>query len=241
MPGETSPFVRKLTTLTPLSAEEITFAESLQSDAFTVAAGQELLAEGDAFDHAYVLREGWAFRQRTLADGRRQILSFLLPGDALGLLAAEGYYAPHTVVAKTELSVARVKPTLLRDLPSRYPGLFRALRISLAQDAALLGEQVVRLGRLTAYERLAHMLVELWQRLERLDMTGSPAYHLPVSQAELADALGLTVVHINRTLQRMRADEMIKLHSPHVELLNLDGLIAMAEYDVDLIHTSALV
>lgn len=171
----------------------------------------------------FFLVSGWACLSRSLRDGRRQILAFLLPGEGVGFdLLTRGQSAE--VVALTPLKVRHAKQVL----PPLSERLSRVFAGAAAARQRRLVDQVVRLGRQTAYERMAHLLLELHGRLLEIGEARPEAFHLPVKQEVLADALGLSLVHVNRTLQQLRRDGLIDVRGAQVAILDRQALEAFA-------------
>jgi CRP-like cAMP-binding protein len=175
---------------------------------------------------------GWAAWTRNLSDGRRQILGFLLPGDPVGL-----YLRPHPIAlwpvtaltAVQTVDAAPVQAALSSGEP-RWKGLAEALRVSAGLYESYLLDQVTRLGRLTAYERMCHLLLELRDRLQLVGLGDASRFPMPLTQEVLADATGLSVVHVNRVLQQLRRERIIDLRSGVVSLLQPDAMVAVSDY-----------
>lgn len=178
----------------------------------------EILVEGKRIPETLLVLSGWCARVRQLADGRRQVLSYLLPGDLIGLCDQVEPVACSTVVALTAVDLC-VAPD--RDM---HPDLDRAYMISRARDEALLMAQITRLGRMNAYERVMDLLLELNERLEMAGLANAGRFMVPVTQEVLADTLGLTSVHINRTLQLIRAEGMLSWKGREVVLRDADAI-----------------
>ena len=168
--------------------------------AYPVRARRELTSEGRPIAEPRLLLRGWAARVRLLPDGRRQFMSFLLPGDLIGMSAQPQPLAAATVIAVTDVVACR--PPSIEETPA----LAGAYALSAALDEAYLLAQITRLGRLNAQERIADLLLELHERLTRNEMAQGNAFDLPLTQEVLADALGLTSVHVNRMVQQARRD-----------------------------------
>lgn len=185
--------------------------------------GVELVRETVLSDPR-LLVAGWAARMRWLADGRRQILSFILPGDGLGLCRRPHPIGACTVVALTPVQTLGATP-LMRAVISHDEGpLSTALHTAAAMDEQALMDQVVRMGRMTAYERVAHLICELRHRMTAIDLGADEQYPFPLTQEMLADATGLSIVHMNRTLQQLRRDEIIDLHAGRLTILDVQDL-----------------
>jgi CRP-like cAMP-binding protein len=220
--------VRRLGTASALSEAEQDLLRSLADRRERFAPGEPLIAEGAVALRPRFILSGWACRQRVLSDGRRQIFSFLLPGDSVGLhRRAQPELA--TVAALTALETADAEPVLEAARSGRAPGLTRALEGVEPVEQTLLLDHLVRLGRRTAYERMAHFLLELQRRLEAAGLGDSHRFPMPLTQEILADALGLSVVHVNRTLQQLRRERLIELRSGVAILLQREALATIAD------------
>jgi len=191
--------------------------------------GQELIGEGAAQDQPRILLEGWALRQRGLAGGRRQIFGFVLPGDVFGLCARPDHIVMCSIVAATAVTSSPL-PFLGGAMREEAGALREFVWHMIAREEACLLDQVVRLGRQSAHERLLHLLLELHARLREVGKTDGPAFHLPLSQEVLSDALGLSVVHTNRTLQQLRREQLIETHGSHLILSDPERMAEIARY-----------
>jgi CRP-like cAMP-binding protein len=146
----------------------------------------------------------------------------------------------HSIVALTPTRLVRIPARVMEDLPVERPTLTRALWWSTLVDEAVLREWLVSAGRRNAYEALAHLLCELHARLRRVDMVQDHQYDFPVTQDELADALGLTPVHVNRVLQRLRREGLVQLLERKVSILDSEALCKAAGFDPSYLHPDAL-
>ncbi len=203
-------------------------------------AGIELMQEGRRA-RPMILLEGWAARVWHLPDGRRQILYFLLPGDVAGFAFIPSPPEFTTLVALTPVRIAAcqaLQEALLfrQDLAKSDPGRRDLGGVAAAVHAAargmeeLLIDQVVRLGRRTAYERMCHLLLELHARLDAVGRVRNAAFAMPLTQETLADATGLSIVHVNRTLQQLRRDGLLELKNGEARLMQLELMAAIADY-----------
>ena len=221
--------IRHIRALSAVSDAELELLRSLGERRERFVAGEELVSEGDLAVHPRFILSGWACRQRVLPDGRRQIFSFLLPGDGIGLDRRTGP-EPATVVALTALETVDAAPVVNAVQAGRAPGLARALAAIEPLEHQLLLDHMVRLGRQTAYERVAHFLLELQRRLEITGLGDNQRFPLPLTQEIMADALGLSIVHVNRTLQQLRRERLLELRSGVTILLQRDQLANIADY-----------
>lgn len=229
--AETSAVVRKLTAMTPLSSEEANFLEDCQATIRKFGADTTFVRDGDDLKHTYIIRSGWAIRYATMEDGRRQILSFALPGDILGLHAGFRRKATYSAASVTKLEVGVVNPSQMLEIARRYPILSAGLSWCTAREFSILGDQALRLGRMTAYERISHLILELHSRQALIKSIENDWMDFPLTQGELADALGLSLVHINRQLMRLRREKMIETKRKRMRVLDLEGLKRATEFN----------
>ncbi len=225
-----TPVLRRLQAQGPVSAELGRLIEGSGRRVETVASRTVLQTEGEPAPRSRFILSGWAFRQRLLPDGRRQILSILLPGDALGVCLRHGPLVKASTVALTRMNLVDATDLLLPSTLAEHADLTDCLDRAVAYEESLLLDHVVRLGRQTAYERVAHMLLELHHRMTIVGLSQGGSYDAPLTQEVMADALGLSVVHTNRTLQQLRRERMIVFEGGKVTLLAIELLAAAADY-----------
>ena len=190
----------------------------------------DLVSEGEEESFVHIIESGWCARYKLLPDGRKQILNFLVPGDFAGLRAALFGIDNHSIATLTDCTVGVIPVGRILDLYAHYPRLAAALTWTAAREEAMLADHVVRLGRRTAYERMAHLLVELLYRLQRVGKADENSYRLPVSQETLGDMLGLSVVHVNRTLRRLRKEGLISMETRAIVLNDVAELEDLGDF-----------
>lgn len=175
---------------------------------------------------------GWAARVRYLGDGRRQILSHILPGDGLGLCESPGPLSLTSTMALTPVSTIDASEALavVRARDDGHDGLRQAVRVATTLEEALLVNQVVRNGRQTAFERVCHFILETHWRLQFVGLAEGGAMPWQLTQEAVADTLGLSVVHVNRMLQQMRRDGLVDINHNILHVLNPDLMSAIAEF-----------
>lgn len=176
-----------------------------------------------------VILSGWACEMRILPDGRRQIFSFLLPGDPF-VIEEDTDIGGRGVVPLTRLEVMDWTNSFLGGAEARDT-LARAVDEAAGKKQDRLLDHMVRIGRLTARERLLHLLLEIFYRLEAVGLVKGDTFRIPLTQAIFADALGLSLVHINRTLKQLRAEGHILLRGGSITLVNRPKLAALAFYE----------
>ena len=224
---ELGPVFARLNAFRTLSHAEVELIESLGARSRLVSAGTVLLEEGDPVNRAAFILSGWACRQSTMPDGRRQIVGFILPGEGVGLCRRPRPLAFTSTVALTSLITIDAGPLLAGD-SAVAAGLHDVQELAAAADEQRLINHVIRLGRQTAYERFCSLLIELADRLELINPGDHDRFTLPVTQEVLSDTLGLSVVHVNRTLQQMKRDELIDLKSGTLRILNRPAMERLA-------------
>ncbi len=222
--------LRRYAALAPLGASEAAFFTALDGPLETIPRGRDLHTEGRPVVPRFLL-SGWACRSRILGDGRRMILGFILPGDGIGICKRYHPLALTSVVALTDCRTLSASPTFNHgaDLTA-YPNLRHALSVAHSLDEAWLLDQVLRLGRQTAFERMAHLLLELHWRLSLVGLVEDGRYHMPLTQEVLADATGLSVVHVNRTIQQLRRERLIEWRNHTITILEPALLTEAAEF-----------
>jgi CRP-like cAMP-binding protein len=223
--------LRRLSKLAPLSAE----AEALICGLDEVqpwSAGTELVADRERLTRPMFLTSGWAARIHFLPDGRRQIVNLVLPGDPISVCFRPCPRALCPVVALTEVQTLAAGPfqKALAANTELGVGLSEVSEIVASLDEANLIDQIVRLGRQTAYERLCHLFLELNHRLEAVGLAEANRFRMPLTQDALADATGLSTVHVNRVLQQQRRDRLLELSRGWLTFLDLDLAAALADY-----------
>lgn len=226
-----NPTLQKFCTALDLSDEEQAYLMKLQGMPYRVPKGRQIVVEGEVYDDIYLLREGWAFRCKFIPDGRRQVFGYLIPGDLIGLRASLLEFADDTVEALTDCEVASFPMERLQDACRSYPRLVMALMWSSAREQSMLNEQVMRIGRRTAIERVSHFFLELLRRLQIVDGAGKQSFELPLTQELIADTLGLSTVHVNRTLQKLRKQGLVELGAGRLHIPDIDALDAVCEFD----------
>jgi CRP-like cAMP-binding protein len=201
----------------------------LDQDTRAHHAGVELRAAGAAADGARLVGGGYFAEQRLMADGRRQITALRLPGD---LLFEDLAPRATSTIALTQGHTVDATP-LVAALADKSPR-FDPLRLRWAElkrtEEARMVDQVMRLGRLSALERTAHLLLELHERLLIVGLANGPSFHMPLTQEVIADVLGLSIVHVNRTLQQLRRDGLIAYRGGQVTLTARERLADLSAY-----------
>jgi CRP-like cAMP-binding protein len=234
----TNRFLQKIQYLTTLSSEEEETLQFFITMAREVNAQTELISQGEAYRCGYMLHTGWAIRAKTLRDGRRQILNFVLPGDVVGLAAPFFAVADYSVTTIGPTNVTEMTFTRFTEIFHTQPRLGAALCWQLAQEEAIISEHLVNIGRRDAYTRVGHLFAELYWRLDTVGLVQDSTYTLPLSQTILADALGLSFVHISRTLRRLRQDGLVHVDGSQVVLRDREALERRIDFEHAYLYTA---
>ena len=197
-----------------------------------------LAREGEHVTVCTVLLQGFAYRQKILSDGSRQIISFHIPGEFLDLQNCLLEVADHNVQALTRCLVAVVSKELLLQVMSDRPAVRQAIWLDSLLDASVFREWVVNVGRRDARQRIAHLLCELALRLKAAGLGEGPLFDFPLTQEQIADATGLTAVHTNRTLQALRRAGLINLTASKLTILDWDALAEAGDFSERYLHHS---
>lgn len=227
-----SPLARKLGAFIALSDPEFAVLADLHRRRRSFPAGHDMVYEGQSDRSAYILARGWVCSYKLLPGGARQIVDFQIPGDFLGLRSVLFRTADHNIEPVTEVEASQVITTDLTDAFSRSPRLATAMLWAASRDEAMVVEHLVNLGRRDALQRTAHFLLELGARLMLVGLGTKAGYDCPLSQYLLADALGLSAVHINRVLRHLREDGLLTFRDGKVIFDNFDGLVALAGFNL---------
>jgi CRP-like cAMP-binding protein len=196
----------------------------------TVHKNEDVIIGGSGHPSLYINHNGWLFRYRILHNGRRQIVDFILPGEMFGLQACLFERSLYSVAALTDASLSAIPFAVIDEVFDRNRKLSRVLFWSAVCEAAILGEHLIDTGRRSAYERIGHFLLELFVRLQRTDRTDGLSFAMPLTQELIGDSLGLTTVHVNRTLRALREKKLIALNDRRVSLLNFDALCQVCDF-----------
>jgi CRP-like cAMP-binding protein len=206
--------------------------ERLESTARPIRRGADIIVQGRKYDSIFVLAEGFALCYRIMPDGRRHGLNISIPGDTIGYPACFFDTALYSVSTLSKAVVCSISFPAIAAVFRDHPRLALTLFWSSARETAVLGEHLADVGWRNAYERLAHFLLELATRLAAIGMSDGTTFDLPLTQAKLADVLGLSIPHVNRMLRRLREDRLIELTGPRVRIIDRAALAALADVNV---------
>ncbi|MDQ3139107.1 MAG: Crp/Fnr family transcriptional regulator [Pseudomonadota bacterium] len=227
-------FVQKLKSLVDLTAADVAALEVATSQTRTYAPRQDLIREGDRPGPVFVVLDGWACRYKMLPNGARQITAFLLPGDACDLHVGMLREMDHSLQAITLADVALIPGEEMDAMMEAHPGIARAMYEAQLIDEGTLRAWIVSMGRRSSIARVAHLMCELYLRIQSSD--GGEAAALPISQVVLADALGMTPVHVNRVLRELRLAGAMALRRGSLTVIDPLKLVKIAGFDENYLH-----
>ena len=225
-----SVLAKKLNAFVALSRDELNCLADIQSIPIAVKRGKQLTHEGQSGHRAFVLQMGWACSYKDLTNGGRQIISFPIAGDIVGLRSVLLRTADHSFAALTDAVVSSVDGTHVMKCVTSFPRLGAALLWAASRDEAMVVEHLVNIGRRNAIERTAHFFMELAERLALVGKATETEFDCPLSQFVLADALGLTSIHVNRVLRQLRERRLLTLKKGKVQIQDLAGLRKLAGF-----------
>jgi len=222
--------LRRSRAFKPINDIELAFINEMKRDHLVLAAGTEIIAAGQEQAELYTLYAGWAIRSKTLADGRRQILNIHLPGDLIGLQAAMFEAATYSIEALTEVQLCLLPRRKIWSLFENMPELAFDLTWLGAREESHVDEHLTSAGRRSASERIAALIIMLYKRLDVLGLVMNGAMPFPLTQQHIADVLGLSLVHTNKSLAKLRRLGMFEQTNGMLLLTNPRALENLAQY-----------
>ncbi|RYG79263.1 MAG: Crp/Fnr family transcriptional regulator [Alphaproteobacteria bacterium] len=232
----TNRFIEKLNGFSHLTPTEIEVLEAATAGSQQYAAKHDLIREGDRPGPVFIVLEGWVCRYKILPNGSRQILAYLMPGDScdlhIGLLAE----MDHSIQTITPAVVATVERDQMDKIFDRHRGVAKAMYLGQLIDEGTMRAWITSMGRRASIERVAHLMCELYLRARNVGLTLEPRFSLPLSQAMLADSLGMTPVHLNRVMKELRASGAMTLQRGSLVIEDPNRLIRIAGFDENYLH-----
>ncbi len=219
--------LRKVEIFRKFTDEELAFVSSFKSGELVLDAGNTIFSEGTNSPYLYTVLSGWAFKYKTLEDGRRQVLNFALPGDFIGLQASIFEAITHSIEALSDVVLCVFPREKLWSLYKEHTGLAFDVTWLGAREELILGDYLVTVGQRRAGERVAFVLLHLFQRARQLGLARGNTITLPITQEHLADTIGFSLVHTNKTLKQLRRTGAFKWVGTTFELLDEEKLAAM--------------
>ncbi len=224
--------LRKMAQFREFTADELAFVKTFKSGELHVEKGAAILMEGSASPHLYTVLRGWGFRYKILEDGRRQILNYILPGDLVGLQGSLLGDMQHSVEALSPVSLCVFEREKMKSLYAGHPTLGYDLTWIASREERMLDENLLCVGRRTAMERLAYLISILYKRANQVGMTHGAVTIIPLTQYHVADTLGLSLVHTNKTLRRLVKLSLLNWLDRGFEVLDEQGLRKIAAWQV---------
>jgi CRP-like cAMP-binding protein len=222
--------LRDLPHFREFNREELSFVAEFKKGELVVDAGATIFLEGAHSAHLFTILSGWGFRYKTLEDGRRQILNYVMPGDLIGLQGSIMGEMQHSTEALSPVSLCVFERAELMTLYNKHPSLAFDLTWIAAREERILDEHLLSIGRRSALERAAYLLAYLHQRASVLHLfNGSKV--IPITQQHIADTLGLSIVHTNKTLKKLSGRGLIRWQERGCDVLNGEGLAALAKWE----------
>lgn len=229
-------FVEKLSGAGPLTNGDGDLLEAACHNSQLVPAGTDLIQEGDEPNPVFVVLDGWAFHYKLLPDGGRQIIDFMMPGDFsdvnVGVLAE----MDHSIATLTDATIASIPRVEMEALVISRPSITKAFWWAQLVTQGILRSTIVSMGRRTSLERVAHLLCELFFRMRHVQPAESIKCAMPFTQIVLADAVGLTPVHTNRVIRKLRNAGALASTPGPLTVLNISTLVRIAGFDDNYLH-----
>jgi CRP-like cAMP-binding protein len=223
--------LNKLRRRIELSTEEERAIRDAVAETRKIRADEVLIRSGEELKSSFVLFEGWLARSKDLADGERQLIELHVAGDFADLHGFTLKRLDHDVVTLSDCVIGVIPHERLQEITERFPRLAWVYWSYSNADSAITRELALSLGQRSALSRMAHLFCELYVRLDAVGRAGSDSFAFPLTQRELSECLGLTVVHANRTIQELRRRGLVELESKQLRILNRSGLEGVAQFD----------
>jgi len=192
---------------------------------------KDVVIAGKPYQCFYANHDGWLVRYKILHNGCRQIMDFVLPGDIFALQACLFRNSLYSIATVTSASLSVIPFDEIDHVFETNPKLSKAIFWSATCEAARLAEHLTDAARRSAYERLSHLILELFVRLKSIGLTTDLSFHMPLTQELIGDALGLTTIHVNRTLRSLRDDNLIAIDGKRVAILDFEALSLLSDFE----------
>jgi CRP-like cAMP-binding protein len=228
--------IRKLDSIFPLSDEERRVLQDVPVQVTVLKADQDIVRVGDRPSQSFVLLEGFTCVYKLTSEGKRQIMAVHVPGDMPDLQSLHLKVMDNSIATISRCTIGFIQHEDLRRVCERYPRLAAAFWRETLVDASIFREWLLNIGRRESYTRMAHLLCEFLMRLKVVGLAENDTFDLPITQAELADAIGTSTVHVNRVLQALRADGLIRTKGAQVAVPDWDRLKEAGEFDPHYLH-----
>ena len=223
--------LRPLPVFREFEKQELAFISTFKKGELAVDKGATVLVEGSHSAHLYTVLSGWAFRYKLLPDGRRQILNYLMPGDLIGLQGSVMGEMQHSVEALSPMLLCVFERDSLHELYRNHPGLAYDITWIASREERMLDENLLSIGRRTAIERAAYLIAFIGSRAKVVGLNGKQSIQIPITQQHIADTLGLSLVHTNKTIRKLMDRKLILWRDGGCELVDTEGLKQLAGWE----------
>ncbi|RUM97674.1 Crp/Fnr family transcriptional regulator [Pseudaminobacter arsenicus] len=223
--------LRPLKIFREFEPKELAFISRFKKGELAVDKGATVLVEGSHSAHLYTVLTGWGFRYKLLSDGRRQILNYVMPGDLIGLQGSVMGEMQHSVEALSSMMLCVFQREELNELYSNHPGLGYDITWIAAREEQMLDENLLSVGRRSALERAAYLIAFLGSRAKSVGLNGSQKLNLPITQQHIADTLGLSLVHTNKTIRKLINRKLVLWRDGGCEIVDIEGLMQLARWE----------
>lgn len=223
--------VQRLASNVLLSEEEVDFFEQLQVNRFALQRGEEFIRDGEEFSASFLIREGWAIKFKYTQAGRRQIIGVVLPGDFIGLHVNFQRRSIYSVAALTPMEIAAIEPVRILEVYRNYPVLASGLDWMTVRNFNILSEHNVSLGARPAGQRILHFLLELFCRLRVIGQANETSFRLLMTQEQIADTVGLSLVHTNKNLRKLQREGLIAMENGTVSFPDMRRAVGYCDFE----------
>lgn len=231
-----SRLITRLRAIEVVSDHDADLIASLPIVLQNVGNGHDVVRDGEVTDRCCLLVDGYLYRHKIEVQGKRQIVSFHVPGDVPDLYSLHLRPLDHNITSLGPAVLGFIPHAPLREALARSAGLTAVLWRETLVDASIFRESLVSLGKRDAMARIAHMLCELLMRLRAVGLARGDRFTFPASQLDVADATGMTPVHANRMIQQLRSMDLVEWEGPEIAILNIEELTRVAEFDQRYLH-----
>lgn len=229
-PCEACP-LRPLPVFREFEKQELAFVSKFKQGELAVEKGATVLVEGSHSAHLYTVLSGWGFRYKLLQDGRRQILNYTMPGDLIGLQGSLVGEMQHSVEALSPMLLCVFEKDKLGELYRNHPGLAFDITWIASREEQMLDENLLSIGRRSALERAAYLIAFIYSRAKSVGLNGKKTVSIPITQQHIADTLGLSLVHTNKTIRRLIDRKLVQWRDGGCEVLDIDSLLSIAGWE----------
>jgi CRP-like cAMP-binding protein len=223
--------LRPLQAFRPFCEEELAFVKRFKKGELAIGKGTTVLVEVSHSAHLYTVLSGWGFRYKLLSDGRRQILNYVVPGDLIGLQGSLMGEMQHSLEALSPMLLCVFERDQLPELYRDHPGLAYDITWLASREERMLDENLLSVGRRTAIERCAYLIAFIGMRAKSVGLNGDKPVRIPITQQHVADTLGLSLVHTNKTIRKLADRSLIAWRDGGCEIIEMDGLCSIAGWE----------